>query len=438
MKRIRNMAQTEFLRCFFLLVSASFLLAAFCMPDRKEMLSGLWRILVTPGRIPHNYFAVGGFSATFLNMGLVGLCCLGLYVVFHARTEDVSNLAFLLTVGFGSWGINILNIWPTIFGVMLFGLVKKEPQRKLVVPMLFSTGIAPLISELLFRYPGQTAVGFHLTGVLLSLAVGFVIGFFLTPRLHESPMIHKGYSLYSAALPVGLTALFLNSVLYRTMGVALPPEADPASLSVASATIANTFCLCLFGLFIVLARLLGCTAKEYLSMLRERDAPQSLSAHRGNAVFLMNAGIFGLFILGYYNLIGASFSGPIFGVMFCMLSTCDSGSNPANVWPMMVGYLATSQVCSWLSSIAGGTFVGTINSAAICIGLCYSNGMSPICRKYGWQYGILAGVMHYLLVMQVPSMHGGFCLYNGGFTACMICMILIPVLERFKRPLVAV
>ena len=79
-------------------------------------------------------------------------------------------------------------------------------------------------------------------------------------------------------------------------------------------------------------------------MLRERDAPQSLSAHRGNAVFLMNAGIFGLFILGYYNLIGASFSGPIFGVMFCMLSTCDSGSNPANVWPMMVGYLATSQV----------------------------------------------------------------------------------------------
>ena len=46
--------------------------------------------------------------------------------------------------------------------------------------------------------------------------------------------------------------------------------------------------------------------------------------------------------------------------------------------------------------------------------------------------------MHYLLVMQVPSMHGGFCLYNGGFTACMICMLLIPVLERFKRPLIAV
>ena len=36
MKRIRNMAQTEFLRCFFLLVSAAFLLAAFCMPDRKK------------------------------------------------------------------------------------------------------------------------------------------------------------------------------------------------------------------------------------------------------------------------------------------------------------------------------------------------------------------------------------------------------------------
>ena len=41
--------------------------------------------------------------------------------------------------------------------------------------------------------------------------------------------------------------------------------------------------------------------------------------------------------------------------------------------------------------------------------------------------------MHYLLVTSVPNMHGGFCLYNGGFTAAVICVILVPVLERLCK-----
>ena len=40
--------------------------------------------------------------------------------------------------------------------------------------------------------------------------------------------------------------------------------------------------------------------------------------------------------------------------------------------------------------------------------------------------------MHYLLVTSVPSLHGGYCLYNGGFTAALICIILVPELERFS------
>ena len=40
---------------------------------------------------------------------------------------------------------------------------------------------------------------------------------------------------------------------------------------------------------------------------------------------------------------------------------------------------------------------------------------------------------HYLLVTSVPNLHGGFCLYNGGFTAALICMIMVPELERFSR-----
>ena len=48
-----------------------------------------------------------------------------------------------------------------------------------------------------------------------------------------------------------------------------------------------------------------------------------------------------------------------------------------------------------------------------------------------WGFGMLAAGLHYLLVTSVPNLHGGFCLYNGGFTACLICLILVPELEKF-------
>ena len=53
----------------------------------------------------------------------------------------------------------------------------------------------------------------------------------------------------------------------------------------------------------------------------------------------MNVGVFGLFILAYYNIIGASFNGVTLGIIFCMLCTCNSGSHPGNVWADHAGYV---------------------------------------------------------------------------------------------------
>ena len=113
MKKINSMREGDFLKLFFGCFATFFLAAAFFMPDRGSMLSGLWQILSQPSKLSTNYFAVGGYSATFLNMALVGYLCLLLYIVFGGTPNNVSNLAFILTLGFGSWGINILNVWPT-------------------------------------------------------------------------------------------------------------------------------------------------------------------------------------------------------------------------------------------------------------------------------------------------------------------------------------
>ena len=230
-----------------------------------------------------------------------------------------------------------------------------------------------------------------------------------------------------------MTAFFLNATLFKTMGVALPAAPAAETLQVASALTVNVFCCVLFGLCILFAFLLGCKPKDYWRLLTDPALVNNFSGTYGNATFLMNVGVYGLFILGYYNLVGATFNGVTFGIIFCMLACCNSGSHPGNVWPIMLGYVVASTVFGWLSQLAGGTFAMAVNAQAICVGLCYANGLSPISDKYGWFFGFIAAVMHYLLVTSVPTLHGGFCLYNGGFTAALICIILVPELERFAR-----
>ena len=431
MKKIKNLSESNFLKLLFAFFSAAFLIAAVCMPDRASMLSGLWQILSQPGKITTNDFALGGYAATFLNMGLVGACFTAMFYALGATANNVSTLGFLLTVGFSSWGITVLNIWPTVLGVVVYSLVRKEKLAANINAMMFSTGIAPLINDLLVRYPNAEVVGFNLPGLLLALAVGFAIGFLLPAGLTHAPNVHKGFDLYSAAVPVCFFAFFLNATLYKTMGIDLP--AVSSDMTVASQAIVNCFCLIVFAACVVAALAMGCSVKDYLGLLKAPAHVGNISSAKGIPVFLMNVGVYGLFILAYYNLIGASFNAVTFGIIFCMLCTCNSGSHPGNVWPIMLGYVVAAAVCGWLSALAGGNFSLAINAQAIAIGLCFANGLSPIVSKYGWFWGMVSAIMHYLLVTSVPNMHGGYCLYNGGFTAAVICLILVPELERFVK-----
>lgn len=440
MKKLNQLEESKFLRLFFAALSLCFIVAAFAMPDRGNMLQGFWDILTKPCKISTNYFDLAGYSATYFNMGIVGIYCTLLCLLPGAKPNNVTTLAVVLTIGFGSWGMNVLNMTPTILGAGLYALVKKEKIGTVSNAMMYSTGIAPLISDLLLRYPNAEVIGFNWLGLGIGLFVGLVIGFFLPAGLTHAPAVHKGYDHYSAALPMGMTAFFLRAVLYKVMGGTLP--AAPANqLAEASWMNTNIFCFIVFGACIVVALLMGCKWKDYWNLLKDSGHGVSFTTKYSNAAFLMNMGIFGLMIVGYFNLAGAIdgsatkiWTGMTFGIVFCMVCTANSGSHPGNVWPIMVGYMVTSLLFGWIFKALGGeNYALTIGSQTILIGMCYANGLSPITGKYGIGYGALAGGLHYLLVSAVPDMHGGFLLYNGGFTAALICLMFVPQLERFCK-----
>lgn len=432
MKRLKLLSERSFLKLFFLFFSLSFLIAAFFMPDRAQMFSGFWRILCQPTLGSTNNFSVGGFAATFLNMGLLGMICTILYCIPGDKPNHEAVLVTILTIGFGAWGIHVLNIWPTMLGVVVYCLVKKEKLGDYTNLMMLTTGLAPFISEILVRYPHDQVVSFSFARVLIALAVGIPAGFTIPAGLKNAPNVHKGLTIYSAALPVGMAAFLMQSVLYRVMGVPIP--AAVSDLSVSSAPIVNTFCCILFGLIVAAAFCLGCRPKDYWKLMTDPHTVLNFSAAYGNAVMLMNVGLYGFFILGYYNLIGAEFNGVTFGVIFCMLCTCNAGSHPANVWPMMLGYGLISWLFQLAAPFAHGDFTQYLNAQPVIVGLCYANGLSLLSDKYGWFWGMIAGILHYCMVTTTPLVHGGMCLYNGGFTTGLVCLLMLPTLERMVAP----
>lgn len=178
--------------------------------------------------------------------------------------------------------------------------------------------------------------------------------------------------------------------------------------------------------------MLGCRPKDYWRLLRDPGYSVDFSQKYGNAAFLMNVGVYGLFIVLYYNLIGATFNAVTFGCIFCMLACCCSGSHPGNVWPIMVGYVAASFLGKWFC--VGEAYTQAINAQAIVVGLCFANGLSPISGRYGWPFGILG---RYGCISRssraCPCCTAASAWYNGGFTAAFVCMFFIPVFEHFFR-----
>ncbi len=418
---------------------AAALISALLLPEEPSLFAGLAQILLSPAQLTKDYFLTGGVPATFLNMALVGAVYAALTCLPGTTVKGSTIAAWFLTVGFSSWGINVLNIWPFILGVFLHALARRKPFAQFVDLSMFSTALCPLASELLLRYPNAEDVqGVTGTGVVLMVVVGALIGF-LTPALAaHSPNVHKGFDLYSAAFPGVLLGLLAVAVLYKTLGHDVPAIA--ASLGESRPEVVWAFC----ALFFLLCIAAGCKANAragqrafhgYRALLRDSGHKADFTAKYGMGPTLINLGAYGLFILAYYILVNllqgsafTGFNGVTMGIVFCMVCFGAAGSHPGNVWPIMIGYMAVSS----LMVLLGSPF--PMNAQAIMVGMCYASGLCPISGVYGWWAGILAGGVHYCMVTSIPPIHGGFSLYNGGFTALLVAAILVPQLEMFCKP----
>ena len=421
--QLRKQDSSTILRYLLSAFTLAFLIGAICAPDRGEIFSGFVRIISKPAVLTKDYFFIelGSISGACLNAALVGIVCCAMMFIPGAVVNGTTVAAYMLTVGFSFYGMNLLNILPFILGVFVYSLLRRQPFAKFINFAMFSTALSPLVSEVLFRYPGTELHGVTLLGIVLALIIGIVTGVAMPPLCAHSQNFHKGYDLYNAGPAAGFLCFVIFAIMYKTLGLESPEIA--ATLGEGNRAFVNVFCIVCFVLCILAGLAInGNSLKGYGKLILDSGYRVDFAEKYGIGPCVTNFGIYGLFILAYYNLIGAAFTGPTFGAIWCMLAFCAAGSTPLNVLPIMVGY--------FLASLFGAT---ALNAQAIIVGLCFASGLAPVTGRYGIVAGIVAGILHYCLVTSVPAIHGGFNLYNGGFTAGIVAFVLVPVLEHYFK-----
>ena len=153
LEKLRKRSSSDILKIVLSAFTLAFLIGALCAPDLGQMFPGLGRIVSKPSLLTKDYFFtdIGSVSGAFLNVGLVGLVCNLMMWLPGATASGGTVAAYMLTVGFSFFGINILNIWPFILGTYIYSLVKRQSFSKNINFAMFSTALAPLVGGVLFR-----------------------------------------------------------------------------------------------------------------------------------------------------------------------------------------------------------------------------------------------------------------------------------------------
>ena len=413
MERTEGKAHTtsDQIFCLLLATAAAVICAAVIAEPSAEIFRGLLRIVTHEAGLITDPIVTGGLGAALLNMGLVLLCGITLARVQRLPFTGATISCLLMVAGFALLGKNILNIQPILLGTWLYSRFVREPFAKYVYLSLFGTCLSPMASYMFHTMDGAAAW-------LSMWGIGLIIGFFLPPIAAYTVRIHQGYNLYNVGFSAGFVGLAVASVL---RGFSVTFETEGSWNSEFYPLLTGLMAL-LFLSMMIWGLLRGCRLKDYRDLFRHPGrAVADFVVLDGLPVTLVNMGVCGLIGLSYYLLLGVPLSGPM---VCCLMSLCGFsafGKHPVNILPVMLGAVS----CAHLMHVS-------LKSPSVLLACIFCTGLAPISGQFGPVWGFIAGGIHVAVVLNTGFLHGGMNLYNNGFAAGLVCVILIPLIEALR------
>lgn len=433
-----------------LLFSVSFLIAvpfAVMYTGDTAVFSDWVRILANPCPLITDYYLLGSLSAAFLNASLCCMVCTFILYFTDHDTLSASHLAgFFLVAAHCFYGLNLLNMWSPIIGIFLYSKVMKEKFRDHLDIAMLSTAFGPFMSELMFRYPLSIHIPINLGpytmnlwGAFLALLLGIFLGFAIPAMLPGAKLLHRGFNLYNAGLAFGLLGLLLYSFMYRTFGVE-----DPKSTTLGSGGVDYfLFCNLFFGIVFLICLIKGWSMngkslKGYRNVLRCSGYDIDFLDAFDCSLTWINLGFYGMFMVLYFDFVilvtsGVGWTGATCGVTLAAISFAAAGQHPRNVWPIIAGYALMNGLMVGLCLLAGRPIAWTLSTQLYMNSLAFATGLCPFAGHFGALVGIMAGALDAVLCVTTSQIHGGLVLYNGGLTAGLTAVILMPILAHYSK-----
>jgi len=387
----------------------------FVQTQAESWSTNMVNIFTSPGTLLTDFFEVGGIRAAFTNAALMGGLTLYLLHRYQVRIGGLSIAAFFTVLGFSFFGKNPLNIFPIFVGGAIYCRYQRIQMRDILLVLLFSTGLSPIVSQLMFAgiFPIRIAI-------ILGMGFGCLIGFIIVPISAHMLRFHDGFNLYNLGFTAGIIGTIFTSIM-RSFKI----EIEPVFLVYQrNHGLMIVFLACLFVYLILLG--IGINrdvVHKYWSILRfPGRTVTDFTMLVGYGITFVNMGIMGLLSLLYVVLIGGVLNGPVLAAILTVVGFSAFGKHPKNSFFVILGV--------WIAAVFFGY---SLNSTGMILSVLFATTIAPIAGTYGPIAGIIAGMLHLALVTNIGGVHGGINLYNNGFSGGLVAGFFVPIIDAFKK-----
>lgn len=391
------------------------IILAFIFNTPKEIFVGYKNILLSSSILTTDYIAIGTLGGALVNAASILILNLVILRLLNLRMSGLIYAALYMILGFSFFGKNILNSLPIYIGIYLYAFLNKIPVKNLVISLLFSSGISPLVSYLIFGFD----LAYYIS-IPLGIGAGIVAGLMVPAISSHTIKFHQGYNLFNVGFSLGIISLAFNGVL-RAFNLR---ASEISILSNDHNLFLYLFVAILALVLLIAGIILNPKSFKMIPDLYKRSGRLVSDYIRdyGVSIVMINQASLLTFEILICLIFKIKLNGAIFGTILAVSGFAGAGLHLKNTSFVMLGAILMCLITKT-----------NITSTSIIIGILFSAGVAPIAGRYGIVAGIIAGMLHIAILPLCRSFQGGYDLYNNGFCAGFVACILIAIIEAFKK-----
>lgn len=391
------------------------IILAFIFNTPKEIFVGYKNILLSSSILTTDYIAIGTLGGALVNAASILILNLVILRLLNLRMSGLIYAALYMILGFSFFGKNILNSLPIYIGIYLYAFLNKIPVKNLVISLLFSSGISPLVSYLIFGFD----LAYYIS-IPLGIGAGIVAGLMVPAISSHTIKFHQGYNLFNVGFSLGIISLAFNGFL-RAFNLR---ASEISILSNDHNLFLYLFVAILALVLLIAGIILNPKSFKMIPDLYKRSGRLVSDYIRdyGVSIVMINQASLLTFEILICLIFKIELNGAIFGTILAVSGFAGAGLHLKNTSFVMLGAILMCLITKT-----------NITSTSIIIGILFSAGVAPIAGRYGIVAGIIAGMLHIAILPLCRSFQGGYDLYNNGFCAGFVACILIAIIEAFKK-----